>query len=209
MEKLDWKKIHKDLYFPPLDPVVIDIPSMNFLMIDGHGDPNTAQAYKEAVEALFSLAYTLKFSIKKELELDYSVFPSGGLWWVEDMAQFSTDDKSSWDWTMMIAQPEQVDGERVERARAEVLKKKKDLDAVRRVRFEPFHEGLSVQLTHIGPYSIEGPNLTRMHAFIRENGFAVNGKHHEIYLSDVRRTAPEKLKTVLRQPVRKLTTLVT
>ena len=204
MEKIEWKKTYKDLFFPPKDPVLIEVPPMHYLMIDGHGDPNTAQTYKDAIEALFSLSYSIKFSFKQELEIDYRVFPSEGLWWVEDMAQFTTEDKSSWDWTMMIAQPEQVDGERVERARAEVLKKKKELAALRQVRFEAFHEGLSVQLMHIGPYSTEGPHIARMHAFIHENGYEPSGKHHEIYLSDVRRTAPEKLKTVLRQPVRGL-----
>ncbi|NMB61802.1 MAG: hypothetical protein GYA18_05620, partial [Chloroflexi bacterium] len=100
MEKVEWKKTYKDLFFPPGDPVLIDVPTMNYLMIDGHGDPNTVKAYKDAVEALFSLSYAIKFSIKKEMAIDYSVFPSEGLWWVEDMEQFTTDDKSSWDWTM-------------------------------------------------------------------------------------------------------------
>ena len=204
MEKVEWKKTYKDLFFPPCDPVLFNVPTMNYLMIDGHGDPNTAQVYKDAIEALFSLSYAIKFSIKKEMAVDYSVFPSEGLWWVEDMAQFTTDDKSSWDWTMMIVQPDPVDKERVERIRSEVMKKKKDLDALKQVRFESFHEGLSVQLMHLGPYSAEGPNIARMHAFIHESGYAVNGKHHEIYLSDVRRTDPVKLKTVLRQPVCKL-----
>jgi len=203
MEKMDWKKTYKELYFPPSVPVVVDVPSMNYLMIDGHGDPNKEQFYQEAVEALFSISYTLKFTIKKECGIDYSVFPLEGLWWVEDMAQFTTADKSNWDWTMMIAQPETVNLEWVERARAEVLKKKKELNAVRQVRFEMYTEGLSVQLMHIGPYSDEGANVARLHAFIDENGYAVDGKHHEIYLSDVRRVAPEKLKTVLRQPFRK------
>ncbi|NMC13548.1 MAG: hypothetical protein GYA34_11785 [Chloroflexi bacterium] len=204
MEKVEWKKIYKNLFFPPGDPVLVDVPTMNYLMIDGHGDPNTVQAYKDAIEALFSLSYTIKFSIKKEMAIDYSVYPSEGLWWVEDMAQFTTEDKSSWDWTMMIAQPDFVDIGKVEHARSDVMKKKKELAAIGQVRFEPFNEGLSVQLMHSGPYSAEGPNIARIHAFIHENGFEVNGKHHEIYLSDVRRTAPEKLKTVLRQPVRKL-----
>ena len=204
MEKLEWKKTYKDLFFPRGDPVLVVVPPMNYLMIDGHGDPNTAQAYKDAIEALFSLSYAIKFLIKKEMVIDYSVFPSEGLWWVEDMTQFTTEDKSNWDWTMMIAQPDLVDMGKVEHARSDVMKKKKELGAIGQVRFEPFHEGLSVQLMHSGPYSAEGPNIARIHAFIHENGFEVNGKHHEIYLSDVRRTAPEKLKTVLRQPVRKL-----
>lgn len=201
MEKIDWKKTYKDLYFPPSEPVVVDVPSMNFLMIDGHGDPNKEKSYQEAVEALFSISYTLKFAIKKEYGIDYSVFPSEGLWWVEDMTQFTTVDKSDWDWTMMIAQPETVNLEWVERARSEVSKKRKDLNAARQVRFEPYREGLSIQLMHIGPYSAEGPNVARIHSYIHENGYEISGKHHEIYLSNVRRSAPEKLKTVIRQPI--------
>lgn len=203
MEKSDWKKTYKELYFPPSIPTVVDVPPMNYLMIDGHGDPNKVRTYQEAIEALFSLSYTLKFAIKKESGLDYSVFPSEGLWWVEDMTQFSTEDKSNWDWTMMIAQPEAVNEEWVERARADVIKKKKEFNAVKQVHFETYHEGLAVQLTHIGPYAAEGPNVARLHAFIHENRYVMNGKHHEIYLSDARRTAPEKLKTVIRQPFRK------
>ncbi|MHB8805947.1 MAG: GyrI-like domain-containing protein [Anaerolineaceae bacterium] len=201
MEKIDWKKTYKELYFPPSVPVVVEVPPIHFLMINGHGDPNKEESYQKAVEMLFSLSYTLKFAVKKERGIDYSVFPLEGLWWVKNMARFTTDDKASWDWTMMIAQPETVNLEWVERARSEVLKKKKDLNAVRQVRFEPYREGLSIQLMHIGPYSAEGPNVARLHAFIHENGYAVNGKHHEIYLSDVRRSAPEKLKTVIRQPI--------
>lgn len=203
MDKMDWKKTYKALYLPPSTPVVVEVPAMKYLMVDGHGDPNTEQAYQEAIEALFSISYTLKFAIKKESGIEYRVFPLEGLWWVKDMRQFTTEDKSNWDWTMMIAQPEVVTVEWVERTRAEVLKKKKGLDAVKQVRFEMYAEGLSVQLMHIGPYAEEGANIARLHAFIHENGYEVNGKHHEIYLSDVRRSAPEKLKTVIRQPFQK------
>ncbi len=201
MEKFEWKKAYKQLYFPPAQPVVVEVPPLHFLMIDGHGDPNKEESYQEAIEALFSISYTLKFAIKKESGIEFRVFPLEGLWWVKDMRQFTTEDKSNWDWTMMIAQPEVVTVEWVECARAEVLKKKKGLDAVKQVRFEMNAEGLSVQLMHIGPYAEEGANIARLHAFIHENGYEVNGKHHEIYLSDVRRSAPEKLKTVIRQPI--------
>ena len=202
MTKLDWKKDCKELYFPPARPVIVDVPPVNYLMIDGHGDPNTSQVYKEAVEALFSLAYTLKFAIKKAEGVDYAVYPSEGLWWTPDMADFSTSRKQDWDWTMMIAQPEVVSGEWVERARAEALKKK-GLPMLERVRFETYHEGLSAQLMHTGPYAAEGPNIARLHEFIAAQGGTLRGKHHEIYLSDFRRTAPEKLKTVIRQPMEK------
>ena len=172
---------------------------MNFLMIDGHGDPNVTPLYQEAVEGLFSLAYTLKFALKKAGGVDYGVLPAEGLWWVEDMAAFSLEDKAAWEWTMMIAQPEFVTAEWVERARAEAFKKK-GLPALERIRFETNAEGTAAQMMHIGPYADEGPNIARLHAFIAEQGGRLRGKHHEIYLSDVRRTAPEKLRTVIRQP---------
>lgn len=202
MTKLDWKKDCKSLYFPPADPVMIDVPPMNYLMIDGHGDPNNNPVYQEALEAVYSLSYTLKFGIKKAEGIEYAVFPLEGLWWVEDMAKFTMLDKSHWDWTMMVAQPEPVSAEWVERARAEALKKK-GLPAIERVRFEPYAEGLCAQLMHSGPFAEEGPNIARLHAFIHAQGLELSGKHHEIYLSDFRRTAPERLKTVIRQPARK------
>ena len=201
MEKFEWKKAYKQLYFPPAQPVVVEVPPLHFLMIDGHGDPNKEESYQEAVEMLFSLSYTLKFAVKKEQGFDYSVFPLEGLWWVKDMSQFTTDDKASWDWTMMIAQPEAIHEEWIENAKELVLKKRSDLGAIEKVRFEVYSEGLSVQLMHIGPYSAEGPNVARIHSYIHENGYEISGKHHEIYLSDVRRSAPEKLKTVIRQPI--------
>lgn len=199
MDKMDWKKDFKTLYFPPANPVVVDVPPLNCLMIDGHGDPNNNPLYQEAVEALFSLSYTLKFAIKKSGGVEYAVFPAEGLWWSENMEDFITGAKSNWDWTMLIAQPEPVTAEWVERARAEVFKKK-GIQAVERVRFETYHEGRSAQLMHTGPFSAEGPNIARLHAFIESQGCHLRGKHHEIYLSDFRKTAPEKLKTVIRQP---------
>ena len=199
MEKLDWKKDSKALYFPPAEPVIVDVPPMNYLMIDGHGDPNNNPVYQEAIEALYSLSYTLKFAIKKAGGVEYAVYPAEGLWWADNMDDYITGDKTNWDWTMMIAQPEPVTAEWVERARAEVLKKK-GIAAAERVRFETYHEGRSAQLMHFGPFSAEGPNIARLHAFIEAQGCQLRGKHHEIYLSDFRKTAPEKLKTVIRQP---------
>ncbi len=198
-EKIDLLKRWKHLYSPPREPVVVEVPPINFLMIDGQGDPNVTLLYQEAVEGLFSLAYTLKFALKKAGGVDYGVLPAEGLWWVEDMAAFSLEDKAAWEWTMMIAQPEFVTVEWVERARAEALKKK-GLPALERIRFETYAEGTAAQMMHIGPYADEGPNIARLHAFIAEQGGQLRGKHHEIYLSDVRRSAPEKLRTVIRQP---------
>ena len=201
-EKIDLLKQMKHLYNPPKDPVAVEVPPLNFLMIDGHGDPNTSTAYQKAVEGLFSLAYTLKFALKKAEGIDFGVLPPEGLWWVEDMSLFSAEDKSSWDWTMMIAQPDFITRDWVERARSEALKKK-GLPVLEQIRFEGYTEGLCAQLMHIGPYAAEGPNIARLHNFIIQQGCERNGKHHEIYLSDVRRTAPEKLKIVIRQPMKK------
>jgi hypothetical protein len=204
MSKTDFKKELKHLYQPSArEFVVVDVPPMKFLMVDGHGDPNTAQEYKDAVEALYAVAYKLKFMSKKEQGMDYVVPPLEGLWWAEDMETFTTQrDKSAWDWTMMIMQPEWITQEMVEEVVRQVGKKK-DLPALPKLRLETYHEGLAVQIMHIGSYDEEGPTIARMHAFIDEKGYEPAGKHHEIYLGDPRKVAPEKLKTVLRQPIRK------
>jgi hypothetical protein len=205
MSKIDFKKELKHLYRPSAKEfVVVDVPPMNFLMIDGHGDPNTAQEYQDAVEALYAVAYKLKFTSKKELGKDYVVPPLEGLWWAEDMETFTTArDKSAWDWTMMIMQPEWITQEMVEEAVKQV--EKKGLPALSKLRLETYHEGLAVQILHIGSYDDEGPTIAKMHQeFMPENGYEPAGKHHELYLSDPRKVAPEKLKTVLRQPVRKI-----
>jgi len=200
-EKMDWKKDLKGMYFPPQNPVTVDIPPTNYLMLDGHGDPNQSAHYQAVIESLFSLAYTIKFAIKKADGSEYAVFPCEGLWWVKDMREFSTEHKENWDWTMMIAQPSLVTLEWVESSRKEALKKK-GLALLEQVRFEAYTEGCSAQLMHIGPYSAEGPNIARLHGYIEELGGHKSLKHHEIYLGDVRKTAPEKLKTVIRQPYR-------
>jgi len=203
MSKVDFKKEYKELYAPPKKFVVVDVPEMQFLMIDGHGDPNTAQAYQDALVALYAVAYKLKFISKKVLGKDYTVPPLEGLWWAEDMDSFSISlDKSQWDWTMMIMTPDWVQPELFEDA-LEQVRKGKNPSSLDKVRLEHYHEGLSVQIMHLGSYDDEAPILAKMHnEFIPENGYTENGKHHEIYLSDPRRVAPEKLKTVLRQPVR-------
>ena len=202
MTKTDFKKTLKHLYNPPRRFVTVDVPEMQFVMVDGHGDPNTTQDYKDAVEALFAVAYKIKFMSKKGLEKDYTVPPLEGLWWAENMETFITRDKSQWDWTMMIMTPDWISAEFFADAIGQV-RKAKDPAAINKVRLERYHEGLSVQIMHIGSYDDEGPVLSQMHSdFIPNNGFVENGKHHEIYLSDPRRVAPEKLKTVLRQPIK-------
>lgn len=202
MSKIDYKKELKHLYKPSTKKVeMVDVPRMNFLMIDGKGDPNTAQEYKDAVEALFSVSYAVKFMIKKgELAIDYGVMPLEGLWWADDMSTFSVEDKSNWKWTGMIMQPEYVTNELVKEA-IEQVKKKKGLPGLPKLHFEAFTEGKAAQILHIGPFSEEGPTIEKTHQFIEKNGYERSGKHHEIYLSDFRRTAPEKLKTIIRQPI--------
>jgi len=204
MAKVDFKKELKYLYRPSAKKfAVVDVPPMNFLMVDGHGDPNTAQEYQAAVEALYALAYKLKFMSKNELARDYVVPPLEGLWWAEDMNTFITREKGAWDWTMMIMQPEWITAALFEETRQQVAKAK-NLPALAKIRLERYHEGLAVQIMHLGSYDDEGPTLAKLHQeFLPQNGYSEAGKHHEIYLSDPRRVAPEKLKTVLRQPVKK------
>jgi len=204
MKKIDYKKALKQLYAPGTKSVVwVDVPTMNYLMIDGRGDPNTSQEYRESVEALFSLSYTIKFMIKKgDLAIDYGVMPLEGLWWVDDMSQFDVNDKSDWKWTSMIMQPEPVTKDLVNEA-LEQVQKKKDLPAIPRVRFESFLEGKAAQIMHLGPFSEEGPAIERIHDFIWEAGYQLSGKHHEIYLSDIRKADPSKWRTVIRQPAKK------
>lgn len=203
MSKVDFKKTYKELYAPPKKFVLVDVPEMQFLMVDGHGDPNVAQAYQDALEALYAVAYKIKFASKKQLQRDYVVPPLEGLWWADDMASFSTArDKSHWDWTMMIMTPEWITAEICATA-LEQVRKSKDPAALDKVRLESYHEGLSVQILHVGSYDDEGPTLQKLHEeYLPQNGLVENGKHHEIYLGDPRRVAPDKLKTILRQPVR-------
>ena len=204
MSKVDFKKTLKQFYIPPREFVIVDVPDMQFVMVDGHGDPNTAQEYKDAIEALYAVAYKMKFNSKKTLERDYTVPPLEGLWWAEDMTTYLTREKSQWDWTMMIMTPEWISVEIFAEAVKQV-RQAKDPASLDQVRLERYQEGLSVQIMHIGSYDDEGPVLAQMHSdFIPDSGLIENGKHHEIYLSDPRRVVPEKMKTVLRQPVKKV-----
>ncbi len=207
IEKLDLRRTLKHLYQPSAKQVTtVDVPPLNFLMIDGQGNPNTALSYQQAVEALYSVSYTLKFAIKKRNSIDYPVMPLEGLWWMDEMGSAYgeldfTADKSLWRWTMMMLQPEPVTAEQVTVAQAEAGRKK-DLPALSQMRFESFTEGLAAQVMHIGPYSAEKPTIDRLHQFIADQGGHPCGRHHEIYLGDPRRTQPAKLRTVIRQPFR-------
>ncbi len=203
MKKIDYKKDLKTLYQPSVRQIeVVDVPAMPFLMVDGEGDPNTSRSYREAVEALFTVSYAMKFMVKKgSLQIDYAVFPLEGLWWADDPSYFMTGNKDKWKWTSMIAQPEFVKIDMVSRAMEEA-RKKKELAALDLVRFDSFAEGKAAQIMYVGPYAEEGPTIARVHAFIEEKGALLSGKHHEIYLGDPRRTSPDKLKTIIRQPFR-------
>jgi len=201
MEKVDFKKQLKNLYNPASKEVsIVDIPDMNFLVVNGEGAPASPQ-YIAAIETLYSVAYTLKFMIKKAKGIDYGVLPLEGLWWVDDMTQFSLDRKDEWKWTAMIMQPKYVtetDGVTA----VEQVKEKKNQPAACKVQFECFHEGKAAQIMHIGPYSAEAANIQKIHAAIKVSGHSLSGKHHEIYLNNPAKTAPEKLKTILRQPMK-------
>jgi hypothetical protein len=203
MEKLDLKKQWKQLYQPPAGEITtVTVPPLTYLMVDGQGDPNKSKTFEEAVEALYALSYTLKFTLKKSPRaIDYGVMPLEGLWWADDPHVFMHVDKSAWKWTAMILQPEFISPANVDAAIAEV-RRKKNPAALDRVRFETLEEGESVQTLYFGPFSEEGPTIRRMHDTIHATGKELYGKHHEIYLSDPRRTAPAKLRTIIRQPMR-------
>jgi hypothetical protein len=205
MAKIDFKKEYKHLYNPTAKTfTVVDVPPMNFLMIDGQGDPNTSEDYHQAIEALFNVSYTLKFMSKKsEAQMDYTVMPLESLWWSADNRAFITGDKDRWLWTAMMMQPDFITPVMVDEARREA-ERKKNSPALGKLRFECFQEGPAVQIMYIGSFDAEGPTIAKMHQFIADNGGQLSGKHHEIYLSDFRRTAPEKLKTVIRQPFHKV-----
>jgi hypothetical protein len=171
-------------------------------MIDGQGDPNTAVEYQQALEALYGVAYKIKFLAKK-FGNDYVVPPLEGLWWADDMNMFNVERKDEWLWTMMIMQPAWIT-EPIFLEGLAVVTESKNLPALPKLRFESYSEGEAIQILYRGPFADEGPVIAAMHARLKEDGYIENGTHHEIYLSDPRKTAPEKLKTILRQPVRKV-----
>jgi hypothetical protein len=210
MERFDPKKMYKELYLPSTEEVaIVDVPEMGFLMVDGKGDPNTSKDFMDAVDALYSIAYTMKFMLKKEkVPYDFVVSPLEGLWWTRDEGGgFDYGSKDEWKWTVMIMQPDHVTGGHLERAKSEIrakrLKKKEPVPAaLDKVRLERFHEGPCVTIMHIGPFAAERPKIERMHAFAKGKGRSITGKHHEIYMSDPRRTPEAKWRTVLRQPIK-------
>ncbi|NTW61525.1 hypothetical protein HGB24_02465 [Candidatus Saccharibacteria bacterium] len=203
MIKIDYKKDMRNLYSGKVGEVVtVEVPEMNYLMIDGHGDPNTSKEFADALQTLYPLAYTIKFDCKKNLDNDFAVMPLEGLWWADDMNDFLYAKKDNWSWTVMIAQPDFVTKDIVSRS-IEAVTKKKSPPLIDKVRFESYAEGRSAQVMYVGAYSDEGPTIAKMHEYIKSSGGKLDGKskyHHEIYLSDQRRTDPSKLKTIIRQP---------
>ncbi|MCP4137641.1 MAG: hypothetical protein GY754_42130 [bacterium] len=201
--KIDYKKEYKEFYNPSKkQPEIVEVPELSFLMIDGKNAEPENEVFQMAIQALFAVSFKAKFISKKELAQDYAVMPLEGLWWADNMNDFKNNNKKKWKWTLMIMQPEYITGEMIEAAKAEV-QKKKGLDNLADLRLETYTEGRSGQIMHIGPYSEEHENILKIHNTILETGGSFDGqvqKHHEIYLSDFRKTAPEKLKTVIRQP---------
>lgn len=201
--KIDFKKTLDCYRARPGEFRIVDVPDLQYLMIDGHGDPNTAPEYADALAALYPVAYKLKFASKRELGRDYVVPPLEALWWATDMAAFTARrDKSQWDWTVMIMAPEWITGAMVEAARAMVAATAPPSSSLDALRLDTLHEGRCVQTLHVGPYDAEAEVLAELHhGFIPAAGLRMTGKHHEIYLSDARRVEPAKLRTILRQPV--------
>lgn len=212
MDKLDYKKAYKDLYMPKKTPSIIEVPDMIFIMVDGEGNPNTSQEYKDAMEILYGLSFTIKMSKmgkwQPEGYFDYVVPPLEGLWWTEGKPFDGVEnaDKDKFLWTAMIRQPEFVDQEVYQWAKQQLGKKKPGLDFAK-TRLEIYKEGLCCQVMHIGPYDDEPATIQKMDAFVKESGhetdIGMERKHHEIYLGDPRKTKPENLKTVIRHPIRK------
>ena len=198
---MDYSKDLKQYYFPPARPHILELPPFQFIMVDGQGDPGSAPAYQQALQVLYGLSYGLKFANKKTGRDDYKVFPLEGLWWVENNA-IDWYNKNSWSWTAMIQQPDFINVEEFKAAQAEAIAKKKD-PSFNNARLETYHEGLCVQTMYYGAYADEHPTIMALHQFAADQGYTLHGKHHEIYLGDPRRTAPEKLRTVIRQPIEK------
>jgi hypothetical protein len=200
MAKIDLKRIYRDHYSAKPEPTVVEVPARPFLMIDGSGDPNTAVAYRNAVLALYPLAYAIRRELADRTGDVYTVMPLEGLWWVEDMADFDVADKGNWEWTAMICQPDVVTADLLADIAPTVIEKKK-LESGHLVRLDEYGEGRAAQVLHRGPYSAEAPTIELLHRFIEEAGYLRRGLHHEIYLSDPRKVEPANVRTIIRQPI--------
>lgn len=202
MTKIDYKQQFKEFYSGKTgQPITLTIPPMNYIMIDGQGDPETGEEYMHAIQTLYPIAYTIKFYCKNQLGRDFSVMPLEGLWWAEDMSDFSKGNKHNWHWTAMIMQPDVVTQEIFATALHQTAAKK-PLPSVDKVHFKSYDEGRVAQVMYVGPYAEEAETIQALHRYIAEQGGTLqNAKHHhEIYLGDPRRTAPERLRTIIRQP---------
>lgn len=200
MTSIDLKKTYQDHYTATDAPAVVAVPPRPYLMIDGAGDPNTSQAYQDALAALYPLAYGLRKAVKDATGDAYTVMPLEGLWWVEGLRRFSFDDRTDWRWTAMICQPEQITAELAAEIIAAVTASKQ-LAAGHLARVKPYGDGLAAQVLHRGPYAEEAPTIARLHRFIGDRGYRFAGRHHEIYLTDPRKSAPASNRTIIRQPI--------
>lgn len=199
-DKIDLKKRYKQLFAAKSSPGVVDVPRLQYFMIEGRGDPESPE-FEGAVQALYSTAFTVKFGLKHAGRQDFVVPPLEGLWHADDPSAFSEDRRDAWQWVLMLMQPEHVNAGDLAEALDALSRKGKRIDSHGRLQLQHLEEGRAVQCLHAGPYSDEGPSIQTLHEYAAEQGYGLAGKHHEIYLSDPRRTAPEKLKTILRQPV--------
>lgn len=200
MTAIDLKRTERTRYTAGAEPELIDLPPLPYLMVDGHGDPNTTPAYQQGVQTLYPVAYAVRRAVIDATGDRYTVMPLEGLWWTPDMADFTTADKDAWHWTLLIRLPSPVVDVAVDHVIAATADAK-DLPAGDRIRCDDLGEGTAAQVLHLGPYADEGPTIARLHRFIDEQGRALTGRHHEIYLSDPRRVAPERMRTIIRQPV--------
>jgi Uncharacterized conserved protein len=219
MDKIDYKKLNKELYSPKGNPSIIQVPAMKFIMVDGFGNPNdTNGEYSEAVSLLYALTFTIKMGLKfnkiklnDDTFVDYTVPPLEGFWWLEDDQDMNFTQKEKFCWTSFIRQPDFITEDIFLQAKEEVQKKKPESD-VTKARFEEFEEGLCVQCMHIGPFDLEPATITKINNFISENGYThdISGhtpdghirRHHEIYLSDPRKADLAKMRTIIRHPVK-------
>jgi hypothetical protein len=202
--KIDLWMEHREVYSPSAKaPELVRVPPLAYLAVDGVGDPATSPAFREAIGALYALTYTAKFALKGQSGVDFRIMPLSGLFYAEDPSAFLEGRKREWSWTLMIPVPSVVTAAVVKKAKAELVRKKGSVPAIELVRRQVVREGLCAQILHRGPYAEEKPTIQQLHAFISQEGLTFAGGHHEIYISDPNRTAPQKLKTIIRQPVKK------
>lgn len=200
MAPIDLKRVDRAWYSAGADPVLVELPPLRYLMVDGRGDPNTATAYRAAVETLYPVAYAVRKAVIDATGDRYTVMPLEGLWWTPDMADFTTADKGAWHWTLLLRLPPPVSARHAEEVLTATVAAR-DLPAGDRIRVDTLNEGVAAQVLHRGPYADEAPVIAALHRWIADQGLERSGRHHEIYLSDPRRVAPGRLRTILRQPV--------